>query len=48
VKKLNPNTETMKGPFEKGLKFMSRLDNSNMVCMAGICYGNTPYTTMKY
>ena len=32
----------MKEAFEKGLKFMSRLDNSNMVCMAGICYVNTP------
>jgi len=37
-----------KEAFEKGLKFMSRLDNNNMVCMAGICYGNTPYIIMKY
>ena len=38
----------MKEAFEKGLKLMSRLHNNNMVCMAGVCYGNTPYTTMKY
>jgi len=43
VKKLKPHTpETMKEAFEKGLKFMLRLDDSNMVCMAGICYVNTP------
>ena len=35
-------------PIVGSFSAMSRLDNNNMVCMAGICYGNTPCTTMKY
>ena len=49
IKKLKPNApETTKETFEKEVKFMARLDNSNVIHMLGVCYGDTPFIMMEY
>ena len=49
VKKLKPNApNTTKEAFEKEVKFMARLDNSNVIRMLGVCYGDTPFIMMEY
>ena len=49
VKKLTPNApETTKENFEKEVKFMSRLDNSNVIRMLGVCYNDIPFIVMEY
>ena len=49
LKKLKPNApETTKKNFEKEVKFMSRLDNSNVIRMLGVCYNDIPFIVMEY
>jgi len=49
VKKLKPNApKTTKEAFEKEVKFMSRLDNNNVIRMLGVCYEDTPFIMMEY
>ena len=39
---------SLKQQFEKEIKFMSRLDNANVVKMLGICNKGTPFIMMEY
>ena len=49
VKKLKPNAErSVKEAFEKEIKFMSRLNNDNIVCLLGICSSSNPFIIMEY
>ena len=49
LKKLKPNAEeVVKEDFEKEIKFMSRLDHDNVVCLLGICSSGNPFIIMEY
>ena len=49
LKKLKPNAERpVKEAFEKEIKFMSRLNNDNVVRLLGICSSNNPFIIMEY
>ena len=41
-------SEFMKQQFEKEIRFMSRLDNANVVRLLGICNKGTPFIMMEY
>ena len=49
IKTLKGNySPSLKQEFEKEIKFMSRLDNANVVRMLGICNKRTPFIMMEY
>ena len=49
VKKLKLDApKTTKDAFEKEVKFMSRLNDKNVIRMLGVCYGDTPFIMMEY
>jgi len=48
IKTLNTKNSTHKLAFEKEVKFMSRLNNDNVIRMLGICNKGTPFIMMEY
>ena len=48
LKVLNTKNLTHKLAFENEIKFMSRLDNDNVIRMLGICNKGTPFIMMEY
>ena len=49
LKKLKPNAErSVKEAFAKEIKFMSRLNNDNVVRLLGICSSSDPFIIMEY
>ena len=49
IKTLKGNySPSLKQQFEKEIKFMSRLDNANVVRLLGICNTKTPFIMMEY
>ena len=49
LKKLKPNAErSVKEAFAKEIKFMSRLNNDNVVRLLGICSSGDPFIIMEY
>ena len=49
VKKLKRNApKTTKEAFEKEVKFMSKLNDKNVIRMLGVCYEDTPFIMMEY
>lgn len=48
IKVLNTKNLTHKLAFEKEIKFMSRLNNDNVIRMLGICNRGTPFIMMEY
>ena len=49
IKTLKGNySPSLKQQFEKEIKFMSRLDNANVVRLLGICNKKTPFIMMEY
>ena len=49
VKKLKSNApNATKDAFEKEVKFMSRLNDRNVIRILGVCYEDTPFIMMEY
>ena len=49
VKKLKSNAPNVtKESFEKEVKFMSRLNDRNVIRILGVCYEDTPFIMMEY